>query len=458
MSIKIEKSEGFNESEKFLIKLCDKTFLKMWSYPNTFKSKGDELCDLLAVFENHVFIFCDKHIKFNTDKEIMIAWNRWGKEAIEKQIYQARKARKHILKNPSEIYLDAKCTKPLPIKIPAKDLVFHLIIVANGAKEACENSSENNVSGSLGAVYGESLESSISDVPFLVELDKNDPIHVFDEHNLEIILRELDTFYDFMSYLTEKEEAIRRHLSIIYCGEEDLLAHYFINYDDSKKKYKIGVNDKEFNAVFIGEGEWNDFAKSEPYKRRLEANKLSYLWDEMIQKTCQNAFDGTLLGDGIFDGKSALYEMAKESRLARRSFANKIRDSIIKFPENVKEHQMVRHMFYMQSMYDDKGYVFLQIKHSINTDDEIRGPFRQKMLEIACGAAKNKFLHLKKVIGIAIDAPKYNYTNSEDFLLMNCEKWSDKDRKFYDDLNKELKFFESGIMQDPGRINDFPSI
>ena len=48
------------------------------------------------------------------------------------------------------------------------------------------------------------------------------------------------------------------------------------------------------------------------------------------------------------------------------------------------------------------------------------------------------------MIGIAIDAPKDKPTNSEDFILMDTE-WSDEQRKTYEDLNKEVKFFE---MQD----------
>jgi hypothetical protein len=54
---KVVKSDGVNDSERLLADLCEKSFLKLWSYPNPFKDDRKELCDLLAVFENHVFIF-----------------------------------------------------------------------------------------------------------------------------------------------------------------------------------------------------------------------------------------------------------------------------------------------------------------------------------------------------------------------------------------------------------------
>src|SRR5712672_1537191 len=54
-----------------------------------------------------------------------------------------------------------------------------------------------------------------------------------------------------------------------------------------------------------------------------------------------------------------------------------------------------------------------------------RSQRRKLRLEIACGVARNKFSHLKKVIGIAIDAPKDDPVNSEDLLLLDDEEWSD---------------------------------
>ena len=53
----IIKSEGVTRTERLLAQFCDRSFLRLWSYPNPFKKDRAELCDLLAVFENHVFIF-----------------------------------------------------------------------------------------------------------------------------------------------------------------------------------------------------------------------------------------------------------------------------------------------------------------------------------------------------------------------------------------------------------------
>jgi hypothetical protein len=90
----------------FLSQLCDRTFLKLWSYGNPFKADGKELCDLLAVFENHVFLFFDRESKKfdGAPADVLLTWERWKKEAIEKQINTANGAKKYILRSRDEIY------------------------------------------------------------------------------------------------------------------------------------------------------------------------------------------------------------------------------------------------------------------------------------------------------------------------------------------------------------------
>jgi hypothetical protein len=91
------------------------------------------------------------------------------------------------------------------------------------------------------------------------------------------------------------------------------------------------------------------------------------------------------------------------------------------------------------------AYVFLQF-HAPN-EFKARADYREKrqtMLEIACGAAKNKFPELTRIIGIGIDAPKHSDGNDgEDFILMPCATWSEEQRAHCELANKDLKFFET---------------
>jgi len=173
-------------------------------------------------------------------------------------------------------------------------MIVHKIIVAHGAAEACQSFSAENVYGSLAVSYGKIDNLSW---PFFVEIDRAKPFHVLDSHNLRIVMGELDTIFDLSCYFDAKIDAIRRYDSITYCGEEDLLAHYFLNFDQAKNGHFIGTEDQDVNGLVIGEGEWKSFVETPVYKRKHEADRVSYLWDEILQKTTQNALDGTLLGN-----------------------------------------------------------------------------------------------------------------------------------------------------------------
>lgn len=98
--------------------------------------------------------------------------------------------------------------------------------------------------------------------PFCININKRNPVRIFDNHNLPIVLGELDTVSDFSDYLDEKLRTVAKLDVLIYCGEEDLLGHYFLNYDKEKKRHIIGPQRDDINSVWIGEGEWNDFIKT----------------------------------------------------------------------------------------------------------------------------------------------------------------------------------------------------
>jgi uncharacterized protein YchJ len=459
----IEKSTGVTKTERDLATLCDRTFLNLWHYPNPYKSDGKELCDLLVVFGNNVFLFFDRESRVfeRPDKDQQVLWERWRRTAIDAQIATAKGAKRYLTNPNNAIFLDANCTKPFPIAFDRSAARIFKIVVAHGAKEACKASSDANVSGSLAVTYGEPDQGFCW--PFLVELDRNDPVHVLDSENLPIVLSELDTAYDLATFLAAKETAIAKFKFLSYCGEEDLLAHYFCNYDEAKSQYVIGPpagKPDDYDGIFIGEGEWRSFVASDAYARRKEANKSSYLWDRLLQRTGANALSGELRGDDkVFEGKSAILEMAKEPRVSRRGMSDAIIQSIRGFPEHVGDG-VLRNVSFFESFFKGTGYVFLQlsVKHIRDYDNDYR-PKRQALLLVACGAAKNKVPHLTKVVGIAIDAPRYaGNRNSEDFILLDCANWTEHDRKHYEELNEDLRFFRTDKLKVKERhITEFPA-
>ena len=206
----------------------------------------------------------------------------------------------------------------------------------------------------------------------------------------------------------------------------------------------------------IGEGEWHGFSQSDVYRNTKKEDRISYFWDELIQRTCQNSLDGTLGGNSdILRGQSAIYEMVKEPRFMRRGLADKMLSAVERFPDS---GPFTRQVTLLHSFETNVAYVFLQLRvpAPLRSEPDFREK-RQAILEIACGAAKNKFPNLVKVIGIGIEAPKFSGgTNAEDFILMPCEAWSAEQQDHYRELNKEWNFFETpDLKQYKDRVTQF---
>lgn len=149
----IKKSEGFTETEKLLTKICDKTFMKIWSYTNPYNKYAKEFCDLISIFENHMFIFFDRNKKLElNESNYRIEWKRWKKKVIDAQVKTCLGAERYI-NNGGELFLDKDLKKEFPLKYDLKTLRIHKIIVAHGANEACLKFSKENINGSLAIHY-----------------------------------------------------------------------------------------------------------------------------------------------------------------------------------------------------------------------------------------------------------------------------------------------------------------
>lgn len=431
-----------------LAEFCERSFLKLWSYPNPFKEDGHELCDLLAVFGDYIFIFFDREKKLaeEPDRDPQVLWDRWKRNVVDRQIRTAHGAERYI-RGDRPVFLDAKRTTPFPLPIDSQKAIIHKIIVAHGAKEACERASDQNVYGSLAITY--CVSDGGPTQPFHIEIDHRNPVHVFDSHNFSIILTELDTVTDFSSYLDEKLRAVAEFDALAYCGEEDLLGHYLLNYDRETDRHIIGMKRSDVNCVIIGEGEWHDFIKTDLYRNTKNEDRISYFWDELIQRTCQNAVTGALGGNSdLLRGQSAIFEMVREPRFIRRALADKIKRAVMNFPDH--PGQFTRQVTFLPSHLSEVGYVFFQLRvpASYREKDPDYRDKRRTILEIACGAAKNEFPHLTKVIGIGIDAPKFaGKEDSEDFLLLPCATWTDDMRAYYEEQNRDWQFFATPQLQ-----------
>jgi hypothetical protein len=112
-----DKSGGVTATERMLADFCERSFLKLWSYPNPYKDDGHELCDLLAVFGDDVFIFFDREafLPDDPEKDPQVLWGRWKRNVIDRQVKTAHGAERYI-RSGRPIFLDGKRSKPFPFE------------------------------------------------------------------------------------------------------------------------------------------------------------------------------------------------------------------------------------------------------------------------------------------------------------------------------------------------------
>jgi hypothetical protein len=307
------------KSEELVYSLCTKSFLSLWSYPNPRGKKGKELCDILVVCEPDIIIFSVKEVAFK-DTGDRVGWERWRRAAIEESCSQITGAERWIEANPNVVTKDGEPGLPFP----GSNRVVHRIAVALGSR------------GEVPMTFGDSGKGFI---------------HVFDEQSLNTLMEELDTISDFVKYLADKEAFYRAGKLTLFDGggEEDLLALYLV----SGQRFP-----EEPDLIVLDDNLWETFKEDPDFQAKQELDKVSYIWDEIIEEVHQTYLDSNFITDLPYaseftDLENAMRVMARENRFSRRLIA----DSLVDFLENSEERKSKSRV--CDSPAIDARYVFL---------------------------------------------------------------------------------------------------
>jgi hypothetical protein len=429
---KIDKNTGFNASEGKLISLADNAFLGLWSYANIHSDEGysknktgKEVCDLLVVFGDDVIIFSDKSVKFNEDKDISIAWQRWFRGSVIDSSRQLYGAEKFIKENPQRIYIDKKCTVQFPVEIN-KASRFHLIAVTDNisapAKKYFDSISKGSSSTLVNAFVYDAKEC-LNNVFCVGDLyPKKTFIHVLDEISLTLLLTELNTATDFIEYLTAKEKAVREQHLALCLGEEEILASYF---QGDKKIIPDNIL-RQQSLVSIPEGEWAHYIKSFQYQQAISIKRGSVFWDGLIENSSQSILAANVgyFGEKPFSmHEAAIREVAKESRSSRYYLSKCFKEKMDSVPSHITSSRLVESP-------DESGkfYLFLLVPHNDKIDYLTYRERRVALINMYFPIAFARHKKIKKLIAIATE-PKNNIGRSEDFIYIHFPKPMSRDER-----------------------------
>jgi hypothetical protein len=448
------RSEGITAGEKYLRRLCEQTFLSLWSYANVHIDKGQikgkghcrELCDLLVVFENHIIIFPDKEGDFQDRGDVYKDWNRWFRESVVEAANEAWGAERRIRMHPDRMFLDRKCTEPFPIALPELATAkFHRVVVAHNASERCRR--EFGGTGSLiidPDIIGDQHVASRDEGGSPFAIGHINPskgyVHVLDDTSLDAVMRELDTITDFVNYLTAKETFILEGHLAWAAGEDDFLAFYLRPSDDV---YEIGLTERAGDLqVVIPEGLWEQYEQSDFRRARREANEISYVIDRLIEHTAKQAYAGThhsASNPGVQGAASILRFLARESRTRRRSLGKALTSLIDRTPSrNCRLGQVVH-----PSEPGDPYYVLLVLSY-----DPDKMPYeeylaaRKWFLESYCAVVKVDFPDAEDIVGIATESGP-GTGRSEIFAHLDARVFTDAQRQEAERIKDKFHFLEA---------------
>ncbi|WP_437226060.1 YecA family protein [Planctomicrobium sp. SH661] len=429
MSNPIVKSTGLTSSEQYLAKICERTFLRLWSYPNPYRNQGGgkELCDLLVVCGDDVIIFSDKSCDYPSTGKPDLEWSRWYRRAIEKSAQQIFGAERWIRERPDQVFLDCACDRGLPIALPtAETLRIHRVVVALGAKSRCRQ--ELGGSGSLwlfpdlrGTDHVAVASENFRRFHIGGICPEKGFVHVLDDVTLDIILGELDTITDFTRYLRWKEDYIQSNKLFLAQGEENLLAAYLSSVND-KGQHDIVLPTSD-GKLQVEKNLWERTRQSPEYLRKRKANEDSYFWDRVIDDFADHVLAGTIIGEAeytINTHEMILRVLARESRLDRRMLVLSLKDHILQADPTkicwrtvLSEHR--QHTAFVFGLFPQD-----------QLEEEVYRKSRCKMMQAYCYVLGERNRKLRTIVGMATESHSNNGV-SEDLVLFSCpEVWPDE--------------------------------
>lgn len=360
----IIKETSVNNSERILARITEKTFFSLWSYPSLFRNvdRGKELIDLTVFFNNTLILFSDKgQVIFQSDRPTDLAWKRWYRGAVKESAKQLHAAESFVRNYPTRIFLNQRCEDPFPFDISKPDLQIHLICVTRGIGAAAKSYFDSKAPGSSGtlACYFPLDEKEVLEAPFFIN-DINPSktfIHILDETSIDLLLNELATPSDFISYLQSKENAVRK-LKLQWAGSEaDILALY-LGSTDINGYGSIKNPREDFSVPFaIDEFFWKSFRNSPSYALHYAQLKAGVGWGEIL-KTFSNCIISATVGEAhdrpLLEHAKIVEMLASENMLSRAHLASSLFGKYGEVPEFARSARLVQSL-----CYPDRMYVFL---------------------------------------------------------------------------------------------------
>jgi len=460
--------EGVNASERILTQLCRRSFLSLWAHSNLNTDEGfsggkgsaKELTDVLLVFGDHVVLFSDKHIVFNEDKPLDVAWMRWYRRAVQHSAKQLYGAVKWVKRHPDRVFLDPQCTRRLPVALPdSEKATYHLVAVTRGSAPVSKR-----LFGGIGTL---GISTDIADEPdggrpiTAGVMDRHKPfVHILDEVALEVVLAEFDTASDFISYLSAREKFLADDTRVVRAsGEEQLVAAYLLNMDGDSHWFTPALPPGDRPALLVfDDGHYSVLRGKAAYRKKKEEDAPSYIWDEMVERFIRLGDPGLLsvpIKQTNSDLEKGLRIIAAESRFRRRIL---VRAFLGAFGEASRRPSRRHARVFTSEQDSERVYIFVVLPKLEGESYAEYRKHRVAVLGAYCFVARLKFPKATIFIGLGFDHPSKEYSGgSEDlFVYEQTRELTEEDKKEIKRVQEDLHILPDTLAMKRSHADEFP--
>jgi hypothetical protein len=444
---------GYTDTERLLGQLARRSFLSPWSYSNLYRDQrsshaskdGKELCDLLVVFGDHLVIFSDKYCEVPRSGDEDVKWSRWFKRAVLSAAKQVWGAERWIKEGLGPLYLDRRCLEQLPIDLPDRmHAKIHRVVVANGLQRAYPiDQRRHNGLKIVPSIEGHDhlKKEREGGEPYAVgNLSASKGfVHVFDDTNLIHVLDTLDTVSDFIAYLEAKERLFASGRFAGADSELDLLAAYLMTFDqDDNHTFPPS---SQAAPLWVPAGTWEAFVNGDLRAQQIEADRISYFWDALIEQTSENIGNRTEYYTtlaGLREGEKILRVLAQESRFRRRTLAR----NLVQVAQYNDPNQN-RFARTMQADLPGRPYfIFMTLEQPRSVEYDRYRVVGREMMQAYCMAAKLKFPDAQTIIGIATEYGAGPFA-SYDLMRYEAREFTAADRAEAERLRDLFRLYTS---------------
>jgi len=394
-----------NRTEEFVFQMCRETFLSLWSYANPRRDQGKELCDVLVVCEPDVVVISVKDAELNFDATPEVAVKRWLRSAVQKSVKQVYGADRWLQDHGDRVIRhDGIEGLSLPSKESRRT---HRISVSLGS---------NGLVPLHSADYGKGF------------------VHVLDERSFLLLMAGLDTITDFVDYLKAKEELAASRPGLSVDGEENLLAIYL----HRGRKFPSDLPDGP-----IPGGLWNKLISDPAFRRKVQEDKVSYIWDRLLEYFGEHALAGTFeFGNELTENEVVFREMARESRFGRRVLGAAFKTFLDRAQIGELRARVCKSI-------RGTGYLFMNARPDATRED------RRMELEMRSFVARGE-LDCETVIGICVNVKEAPQGYCEDVLMLHLPEWTPEYAEQAEKIKEDLGFFAKPLVS-RDHVDEYPS-